>query len=360
MMTTRHDPAERNVRHTRATAWLTLILATLTSLAGNVYHAVTQPGSGRASVVAAAVVPVLLLLGIHLIGGLARARADGRTVAAVYRASVTAVVTLVVLVFAASFIALRDVLVSEGAPTWIAVIVPVAVDLAIGTATLVLFALKPAAEAVAAPVAAPRTAPRAPREPAPAKPDPMYRELEEMYRAPVYAAPAPALHRDPEPVYPEPTTALHRDAPQEYTATTPATYTAPASGTPEPSASPQLHAVSDAASAPVVRYTDAVPEYTAPVSDAPAPAPAALHRDAVHEAPAALHRDAPAITAKHRTAARKAIAAGGITKTEDEVAEVLARRDRGDSIATIATAVGINARTVSKILGKAPVLTAVG
>lgn len=346
-------PAEANVRHTRATAWVTLILATLTSLAGNVYHAVTQPGSGRASVVAAAVVPVLLLLGIHLIGGLARARADGRTVAAVYRASVTAVVTLVVLVFAASFIALRDVLVVEGAPTWIAVIVPVAVDLAIGTATLVLFALKPAAEAVAAPVAAPRTAP--------AKPDPMYRELAEMYRAPVYAAPAPALHRDPEPVYPEPTTALHRDAPQEYTATTPATYTAPALHTPEPSASPQLHAVTDAASAPVVRYTDAVPEYTS--TPAPAPAvvhPDALHRDAPAPAPAALHDDAPAITAKHRTAARKAIAAGGITKTEDEVAEVLARRDRGDSIATIATAVGINARTVSKILGKAPVLTAVG
>jgi hypothetical protein len=415
MMTTHHDPAERNVRHTRTTAWLTLILATLTSLAGNVYHATLSPAAGRASVVAAAVVPILLLLGIHLIGGLARARADGRTVSGVYRTALTAVGLLVVLVFAASFIALRDVLVIEGAPTWIAVIVPVAVDLAIGTSTLALFALKPAAEPVA---------------------ETMYREPEQVYSRgpePVYWDPAlqpPA----PEPGYttaptvepwmpsysapmsaPEPTVPVYPGAPlgasdAPLSAPLDAPLSAPIAApldapldaplaaplsAPESSApvivtapvrdaKPEISFASELRSWDIIAAADRAlttavgapetdaPEVSARVVDAPetdapdAPEPVSAPRPITRRADApkaaAPRSGAPRPTAEHRALAGRIVAAGAVKQDRATVALILAADAAGMSKKATAAAANVHHTVVTRVLATAaaPVLTAVG
>jgi hypothetical protein len=413
------NTAEKNVRHTRATAWLTLILATATSLAGNVYHALHQPGSGKASVVAAVAVPIFLLLGIHLIGGLARARADGRTVSGVYRTALTAVGLLVVLVFAASFIALRDVLVIEGAPTWIAVIVPVAVDLAIGTATLALFALKPAAE----PVAEPRTAPSAPREPVhnPEPPRPAAApaaaprtatpDTATRYREPVTAGTATPATADRgytatptaeytatryrEPAYTEvsryaDTATAAREpvtaATEDYTATpVTAGYTATAA----PATTAEYTATRDTATRfPEVRYSaptatepattdtaNATTEYTATTAEYTA-TPATEYRDTAAPVttatatPATEYRDtaAPVTTATatpatpaadtgHSDRAAQLVADGKTKQSVDVVAAILAADAEGTALNSIAKQVGKHHSTVRAVLDAA--LTAV-
>jgi hypothetical protein len=411
-------PAAKNVRHTRATAWTTLILATLTSLAGNVYHATTQPGSGKASIVAAVAVPIFLLLGIHLIGGVTRARADRMTVSGVYRTAVTAVVTLVAIVFAASFIALRDVLVAEGSPTWIAVIVPVAVDLAIGVATLVLFALKPAAEPVAE--AAPVPAEPVPAEPVPAEPP---RRRDTAARDPWEPAPAmprrgwetattAAGYREPATEYREPVTATTATTATTVTTATTATtataepattateyrepvtattatrfsevrYSAPtataerdttATATPEPATTATEHTATTAdrgytaTEYTATTTTTAIPDTA--TTTTPEPAAAIPYTAEYTATPATEHRDTAApvttatepattdtATAGHRDRAAQLVADGKTKQSADVVAAILAADAAGTALNSIAKQVGKHHTTVRAVLDAA--LTAV-
>lgn len=90
----------------------------------------------------AAVPPTALLLSVHGLAVLAKATASG----GVYRAAVTATGALAVCAFVLSFVALRDLAMIAGIRPWLAPVLPLVIDLAIGVATLALAAIgeKPA------------------------------------------------------------------------------------------------------------------------------------------------------------------------------------------------------------------------
>lgn len=308
--------ADRIVASARRSAWLTLIVATVASLAGNVWHAHLYGSSSAAALAAAAVVPLLLLLGMHLVAGLAAARRERRVHRGVHRAAVIGVTVLIALVFVASFAALRDLLLRERFDSLAATLIPIAVDVAVVVATTALFSLDGRREPTAAPA---ETAAAAPRD---------------------------ALRSAPE---------VHAEAPRSALVVAPAARVALRGDALHGNASPQLE------DADVVRYAladAAAQEDPRPVRDAALhDAPTALRDDdAPHDAPQGS--DAPRVTDRHRAAARRRLAAGDLTKTENAVAEVLARREDGQSIAAIAAATEMNARTVAKICSQ-PRLAAV-
>lgn len=128
---------------TRRSAWAVLGVATAASLAGNVWHAYRVTSGSVAAMLAAAVVPVLLLLGMHLTGGMAAARREGRVHAAAHRVAVAGIAVLVLMVLAASFFALRDLLLLERFHPVAATLIPLSVDVAVVVSTASLFTLTP-------------------------------------------------------------------------------------------------------------------------------------------------------------------------------------------------------------------------
>jgi hypothetical protein len=140
---TENEYADHLVATTRRSAWTLLAVATVTSLAGNVWHAATVTSGSVPAMLGASVVPVLLLVGMHLVGGMAAIRREGRAHAAAHRLAVAGITALVLIVFAASFVALRDLLIREGFDPVAATLIPIAVDIAVGVATASLFSIAP-------------------------------------------------------------------------------------------------------------------------------------------------------------------------------------------------------------------------
>jgi hypothetical protein len=175
---TEAEYGDRLVASTRHSAWTLLAVSTGASLAGNVWHAARVTSGSAAAMLAAAVVPVILLLGMHLTAGMAAVRREGRVHPAAHRVAVTGIAILVLMVLAASFYALRDLLLLERFHPAAATLIPLAVDVAVVVSTASLFTLTPrlrrgrsARSVTAAAPAKPRptTAPAATSPPAPAR-----------------------------------------------------------------------------------------------------------------------------------------------------------------------------------------------
>jgi hypothetical protein len=169
---TENEYADHLVATTRRSAWTLLAVATITSLAGNVLHASKVTSGSIPAMLGASVVPLLLLIGMHLVGGMAAIRREGRAHAAAHRLAVAGITALVLIVFAASFVALRDLLLREGFDPVAATLIPIAVDIAVGVATASLFSIAPrlrrgrsrsARAAAPAPTAVKTAAPVTPR-----------------------------------------------------------------------------------------------------------------------------------------------------------------------------------------------------
>jgi hypothetical protein len=137
-MTTQTEITQRN--HDRAVRffWSLLIGATTVSLVGNVAHAML-PFLPRVviQIGAAAVPPVALLAAVHGIALAVRAGASGR----VYRWAVGAVAAIGVGAFAASFLALRDLMQAIGYSSTTVWVFPAIIDTAVAVSTLMLVAL---------------------------------------------------------------------------------------------------------------------------------------------------------------------------------------------------------------------------
>lgn len=174
---TEAEHADGLVTTTRRTAWVLLAAATATSLAGNVWHAHRYGSGSTAAMAAAAVVPLLLLLAMHLVGGLAAARRAGRVHPTVHRAAVVGVGGLAVMTLAASFLSLRDLLLREHFDPAAAVLIPAAVDVAVVVSTTALFSIAPrlrgaAPRRAAAPAAPPAASASSPAAAARSAPSP--------------------------------------------------------------------------------------------------------------------------------------------------------------------------------------------
>lgn len=134
--------ADLMIRHHRRAVrffWTWLMGATLTSLAGNIIHAVlTAPENLRwIAAVIAAVPPTVLLCAVHGIAVLAKTNASGT----MYRVSVTATGALALGAFFLSFVALRDLAVIAGIGPRLAAVLPLVIDLAVAVATAALVAI---------------------------------------------------------------------------------------------------------------------------------------------------------------------------------------------------------------------------
>jgi Protein of unknown function (DUF2637) len=138
------EMAARHHRRAVRFFWAWLLGATLTSLAGNVTHALLNAPQGSRWLAAAVamVAPTVLLAAVHGIAVLAKVNASG----AVYRASVAATGALAVGAFLLSFVALRDLAVMAGIRPSLAPVLPLVIDLAVAVATIALVAVgdKPA------------------------------------------------------------------------------------------------------------------------------------------------------------------------------------------------------------------------
>lgn len=139
--------ADRTVRHHRRAVrffWFWLRGATLTSLAGNITHALLTAPEARGWIAAAvaAVPPTVLLSAVHGIAVLAKTNASR----AIYRLSVTATGALALGAFLLSSVALRDLAVMAGIAPRLAAALPLVIDLAVAVATAALVAVgdKPA------------------------------------------------------------------------------------------------------------------------------------------------------------------------------------------------------------------------
>lgn len=193
---TEAEYADRLVAATRRSAWILLAVATGASLAGNVYHAARVTSGSAAAMLAAGVVPVILLLGMHLTGGMAAVRREGRVHPAAHRVAVTGIATLVLMVLAASFFALRDLLLLEQFHPAAAVLIPLAVDVAVVVSTASLFTLTPRLRRTRTRVSAPAPASPQISSPAPAAVRPAPAPAPTLTPAP---APAPAAAVQPAP-----------------------------------------------------------------------------------------------------------------------------------------------------------------
>ncbi len=149
-MKTAPTAAELTARHHRHAVkffWAWLMAATLTSLAGNITHALLTAPVGLRWIAAAvaAVAPTVLLCAVHGIAVLAKTNASG----AMYRVSVTATGALALGAFLLSFVALRDLAVMAGIAPGLAAVLPLVIDLAVAVATAALVAVgdKPARRA---------------------------------------------------------------------------------------------------------------------------------------------------------------------------------------------------------------------
>ncbi|MCB0937639.1 MAG: DUF2637 domain-containing protein [Mycobacterium sp.] len=139
--------AELIARHHRRAVtffWGWLVGATLTSLAGNITHALlTAPHNLRwVATVVAAVPPTVLLMAVHGVAVLVKANASG----VMYKVSVAATGVLALGAFLLSFVALRALAVLAGIAPALAAVLPLVVDLAVAVATAALVAVgdKPA------------------------------------------------------------------------------------------------------------------------------------------------------------------------------------------------------------------------
>jgi hypothetical protein len=122
--------------------WGVLVFATLTSIAGNVAHALLNVRDDSTLMLAVAAVvavipPAVLLLATHSVGLLVHTRSSGL----VYWTAVVITVVLAAFAFRLSFDALKELAVSAGVRPGIAWLWPLSVDLSIAQATAALLAL---------------------------------------------------------------------------------------------------------------------------------------------------------------------------------------------------------------------------
>lgn len=132
------------VTQRRATAarffWSVLVAATVSSIAGNVTHAVTNSAAGNVIVAALAAVvpPAVLLAATHGLSLMVRTHIGGPA----YRAALVLTLALGGCAFTLSFHSLNEVAVDlAGMPASIAWLWPLAIDLSVAQSTLALLAL---------------------------------------------------------------------------------------------------------------------------------------------------------------------------------------------------------------------------
>jgi hypothetical protein len=140
---TETEYADHLVASTRRSAWTLLAAATVTSLAGNIWHSHRYGSGSVAGMIGAAVAPVFLLGAMHLTGGLNASRRERRVHAGIYPLAIVGVLTLVLIAFWASFRSLRDLLIQEGFDPISAALIPIACDVAVVVSTAALFSLAP-------------------------------------------------------------------------------------------------------------------------------------------------------------------------------------------------------------------------
>lgn len=141
------DLVARHHRRAVTFFWGWLVGATITSLAGNITHALlTTPHHLRwIAAAVAAVPPTVLLTAVHGVAVLVKANASGL----MYKVSVAATGVLALGAFLLSFVALRDLAVRAGIAPALAALLPLVIDLAVAVATAAIVAVgdKPAGRA---------------------------------------------------------------------------------------------------------------------------------------------------------------------------------------------------------------------
>lgn len=275
-----------------------LALSAATSVGLNVWHAGITAAIGAA--VLASIAPVFLFWITHNLitdpAGVKNWREDKVGV------GVAALVTLGA--FAVSYVTQKDLALLLGMEPFVARILPVIVDLTIGVSSYKLMreaeitAVRQAEQAE--PVHQPDQAP------APEYPDTL------TWLTPVHTTPEQPVHQEPE------------------------TEPVPASDTSAPPVTSEDKPVRQPAE---VVHQEPVTE---PVHVVERPHLAAVHADAPEQA--------PVVHPVHLKQAAAVVQAGASLLPTARIAEVFARKDRGESQNEIAKAVPVNKRTVSKIL----------
>ena len=122
--------------------WGVLIFSTLTSIAGNVTHALLQARGNFAVAAAVAVMPpIFLLLATESVGILVRSPRSDRLNRAAVMLTVAVTIGIGAFAFRLSFDALKELAIGAGVRSGIAWLWPLSVDLSIAQATLALMAL---------------------------------------------------------------------------------------------------------------------------------------------------------------------------------------------------------------------------
>lgn len=314
-----------------------LATAVLVSIAGNVSHAVlTAPtvyGWGAAA--AASISPLFLFWVTHNLvtapGGASGWRENKIG---------TLVVGAVALgAFAASFITLRDLMLTFGFPPAIAVIIPLVVDVTIAGASWEL--VREAATRHGAPAASTQRATQrrdAKQVDAPTYPD----ELTWLAPAMRDAAPVPAATQTP----------VNRDAEPTHTATHQST----TRGALRDADTEELP-VTSADSRDAAAKQDIEPSTTRRLAAVPTPRPAATHAPASLATQTVADRDADG-DSEHLRRAELLVEAGRTTASVDVVHRVLRGKANGDSNRELAAATGITESAVQRIVKAARELEA--
>ncbi|MGZ9829524.1 DUF2637 domain-containing protein [Tsukamurella ocularis] len=330
------------------TYMLTLLAATGVSLAGNIRHAsLAYNGATEIgwAIFWAAIPPLMLPLAVHVAGVRAKHAAGADWVRKMTVAGVSGVA---VAVFIMSFFALRDLTLAMGAPTVVAVLMPLALDLLAMLATIALLSSDtPAAVAQALDHAADSDSEDTPSAVSPASaPTPDYPMLDPSSRwATVTTGDIPVITDST----PEPVAVVQREATDVALSMSPAPVAEPAvalSADMDDSADSDMSSeVSDTADSPVDDTSMSAStgdSDTAPVADT-APAPTAAP-----PADSAATDDAD-IPDSDLDAARAVVRATGIKSSAHDVAAVIEALGRGDALAVIARETGVHRTTVRRV-----------
>ncbi|WP_164480932.1 DUF2637 domain-containing protein [Mycolicibacterium nivoides] len=342
------------LREVRAILWTLLISATVASIAGNIAHTVIVHGLHWATigpVVLALLGPTALLGLFHLMAAWARVQGAGLAIFWFY---LLAIIGLASAAFRLSFAALRDLALHYNYGRFDAALFPLILDGLIAVCTVGLVAA---------------TRPRR-KEKRAARPSIPQRVRTWWRGTPADAEPVQAVqttaNRDAEhadtPEYPDTLTWLAPVHSIEQTAVEQAVHQSTETA-PEPAEQP-VHQPADDAPAPasdtgaliLTSDDEAVHRPGAPVHQESETQPAHTverpHLVAVHrtDAPAQDGAETPVVQPVHLAQAEAVVQAGASELPVSRIAEVFARKDRGESQNTIAKAVPVNKRTVSKIL----------
>ncbi|EUA41557.1 hypothetical protein I549_0218 [Mycobacterium avium subsp. avium 2285 (R)] len=330
------DKALDPLREVRAILWTLLVSATVASVAANIAHALVTHGLTPAAVgpvLFAMLAPVALLGLFHLMAAWTRAAADR---SAVFWFFLGAIVLLAGAAFRLSFAAIRDLAIGYGYGWADAALFPLILDGLIAVCTVGLVA-----------ATRPRRKAKAVRPTLPQRVRGWWRgtpdDAEQPVQTPVHhVEDADAL------TYPGGLTWLapmHQPPVEQ-----PVHQTAVAAPEPvEQAGAPTVTSDNEVVHRPGALVHQESETEAVHATERPRPVP--VHRtDAPVQTPVAQPVQSPVVQPVHLAQAEAVVQAGASELPASRIAEVFARKDRGESQNTIAKAVPVNKRTVSKIL----------